>query len=382
MIAGVPVARIAGIEVRVSLAWALLVAFVVFLGADQATRTAPDLASVVHWLVGAIVGLVFLATVIAHELAHALVGRRRGVPVSRVHLDLGGGVAPMSIQAARPVDELLIALAGPLVSLVVGGVLVPVAVGVAMAGGSYGVVGGALLVIGGLNLVLALLSLLPGMPLDGGRIVRAIAWAGTGDRDRAARVTVRVGQLLGWGLVGAGVVLALNDMITGAMLTLGMGWFLATGASTLAGRSDVERLLRGATVADATWRDVPRIAPGLTVDTFADRFTGEGRMSCLPVVDGETVLGVIGARQLRRLGRSKATSTRAGDLAQVPPAAPFLAPGDDLWASVELMNRIGVDGLAVVVDGSLEGVVMRESIGEAMVRRGAEPARRGSAASR
>jgi Zn-dependent protease/CBS domain-containing protein len=352
------------------------VAFVVFLGADQATRTAPGLAPAIHWLVGAAVGLTFLATVVAHELAHALVGRRRGVPVSRIHLDFGGGVAPMGIQAARPRDELLIALSGPLVSLAVGAVLVPVAVATAMAGGSFGLVGGALLVVGGLNVVLAILSLLPGMPLDGGRIVRAIAWAASGDRDRAARVTARIGQALGWGLVGAGVVLALNDMITGAMLTLGMGWFLATGAGTLMGRADVERLLRGATVADATWRDVPRLAPGLTVDTFADRFTGEDRTSCLPVMEGDTVLGVIGARQVRRLGRSKASVTRAADLVQAPPAAPFLAPGDDLWTSVELMNRLGVDGLAVVEAGVLEGVVMRESIGELMVRRGAEPAGR------
>jgi Zn-dependent protease len=369
-----PIARIAGIEVRVSLAWGLLVAIVVLIGVEQAARSAPALAPPVHWLVGAAVGLAFLATVMAHELAHAIVGRRRGVAVSRITLDFAGGLAPMAIQAARPRDELAIALAGPIVSLGVGGSLVALAIAAGVAGGrGPSLLGGPLLVVGGLNLVLAILSLLPGMPLDGGRILRALAWAGTGDRDRAARVTIGSGRVLGWALVVTGAILALADMVTGGLLVLGLGWFLATGAATLAGRTDVERLLRGASVADATRDDVPRLAPTLTVDTFADRFTGEHRSSCLPVVDGDRVVGVIGARQLRRLARSRYPSTRASDLLLAPPAAPFLAPEDDLWAAVELMHRIGVDGLAVVADERLMGVVMRESIGELMTRRGAQP---------
>ncbi len=227
--------------------------------------------------------------------------------------------------------------------------------------------------VGGLNLALGLLSLLPGMPLDGGRIVRAIAWAGTGDRERAGRVTATLGRIIGWALVGAGVVAALADTITLGMLMLGLGWILATGASTLAGRSNLERLLKGATIADAMVDDVPRIPPGLTVDTFADRFSGEGRVSCLPVVDGDAVVGVIGARTVRRLSRGRLATARAVDIMQVPPAAPFLTPTDDLWSAVEVMNRLTLDGLAVVDDGALVGVVMRESIGRLLARRGAQP---------
>ena len=115
------------------------------------------------------------------------------------------------------------------------------------------------------------------------------------------------------------------------------------------------------------------LAPNLTVDTFADRFTGEGAVSALPVVDGETVLGVIGVRQLQRLPRNRWATKRASDLMVAPPVAPFLAPDDDLWPAMDLMNRIGVDGLPVVVDGRLEGMVMRESIGALMLRKGAAP---------
>jgi CBS domain-containing protein len=180
--------------------------------------------------------------------------------------------------------------------------------------------------------------------------------------------------MVGWALVGAGVVAALADTITIGMLMLALGWILATGAGTLAGRANLERLLRGTTVADALVEDAPRIAPGLTVDTFADRFAGEGSLSCLPVMDGDSVVGVIGARAVRRLTRGRMAETRASDIMASPPAAPLLSPADELWSAVEVMNRIGVEGLAVVDDGKLVGVVMRESIGRLLARRGAQPA--------
>jgi Zn-dependent protease len=376
---GVPIARVRGIEVRISLAWAIVVALVTFIGAEQATLAAPALAAPLQWLVGLVVSLVFLVTVVAHELAHALVGRSRGLPVRGIVLGFVGASAPLAIEAKRPRDELAIALSGPLVSLAVAAVALSLALGAGLSGADLALPAGALLVVGGLNLVLALMSLLPGMPLDGGRVVRALAWAGTGDRDRASRLTVRVGRLLGWALVASGVVLALLDMITGGFLLLGVGWLLATGAGTLSGRLEVERLLRGSTVADATRHDIPRVTSNLTVDTFIDRYQGEDRVSCLPVVDGETVVGVIGMRRIRRLGRAKMATTRASEIVQSPPAAPFLAPGDDLWTAVESMNRIGADGLAVVVDGRLDGVVMRESIGDLMVRLGAHAVKPGPA---
>lgn len=369
----VPIARLFGIEIRVSWVWAVLIAIVTLLGAEQAGYVEPTLATPLHWILGFTVALAFLATVIAHELAHALVGRRQGVPATRIQLDFAGGLAPMSIQAGRPRGELVIALAGPLVSLSVAALTLGPALAISVAGDTPGLLGGGLVVIGGLNLALAVLSLLPGMPLDGGRIVRALAWAGTGDRDRAGRVTVTVGRVIGWALVGAGVVAALADSITVGMLMLALGWILATGAGTLAGRANLEQLLRGTTVADAVVDDVPRIAPGLTLDTFADRFAGEGRVSCLPVMDGDTVLGVIGARSVRRITRGRLATTRAADVMLEPPAAPHVSPADELWPVVEAMNRLGVEGLAVVEDGRFVGVIMRESIGRLLARRGAQP---------
>lgn len=362
MSGGLPVARLFGIEIRISLAWALLVAVITVIGAQQATFGAPVLPAVVQWAIGIVVATLFLASVIAHEMAHALVGRRRGVAVSMIVLGFIGGLAPLAIQASRPRDELVIALAGPVLSVGVGGLMV--------AGGILGgslipetaPIAGGIVVVGVLNLILGLLSLLPAMPLDGGRVVRALAWARTRDRDRAGRVTARVGRMVGWTILGAGIAGVLADFVTEGLIAIAMGWLLTTGARTVERRLALEQLLRGVSVGDAMERDVSWIGPHLTVDTFAARFEGPQAVAALPVVDDDRVVGVVGRRRLVRLGRRRFGRTRVEDVMAVPPQVPVLAPSDALWDAVELINEGTLDGLAVADDGRLAGLLTRDGL--------------------
>jgi Zn-dependent protease/CBS domain-containing protein len=359
---GVPVARLFGIEIRISLAWAVLAAVVTLIGAQQAAVMAPGMAVPLQWVIGGAVALGFLVSVVAHELAHALIGRRRGVESSTIMLGFIGGLAPLSIQAGRPVDELAIALAGPLLSLIVAAVVLPAAVVAGMAGPGLGAIAGGLVLVGGLNLILGLISLVPGLPLDGGRVVRALAWAQSGDPDRAGRITARVGRMLGWGTVGVGVALVLAEQVTAGLLLLSLGWLVATGGRTLDRRLDLEILLRGATVGETMQTDGPRIPPNLTVDTFADRYQGPDAVTAVPVVEDERALGVIGAKRLRRLGRRRLGTVRAMDVMAAPPQAPFLSAGDALWDAVDTLNQAGLDGLVVVEDGRFIGIITREAV--------------------
>lgn len=368
MTGGIPIARLFGIEIRVSLTLAMLVAIVVLIGASEAALVDPAMPEPLQWLIGGGVAIGFLASVIAHELAHAIVGRRRGVAVSAVVLGFIGGLAPLAIEARRPRDELAIALAGPAVSLGIAVIAVPFAAGLGAGVPELRPAAGGLLVVGGLNLVLGLLSLLPGLPLDGGRAVRAIAWERTGDPDRAGQITARVGLLLGWATIGVGIALLFLslDNVSVGLLFVALGWLLSGGSRTLERRLMLERELRGATVDDALLRDVPRVSPHLTIDTFADRFVGPDAVLAVPVVDGDEVVGVVGVRRLRRLGGRRFGTTRAADLMVSPPLAPILAPGDSLWDAIELLNRRGLDGLAVVEDGLLAGMLTLDSAGVAI----------------
>jgi Zn-dependent protease/CBS domain-containing protein len=363
---GIPVVSLFGIEVRVSVTLAVMVGVVALIGADQAAVIAPGMAAVLQWVVGIGVAALFLVSVMVHELAHALVGRRRGVATTSVVLGLVGGLAPLSIEASRPKDELAIAVAGPMASLLIAAVILPAGIALGFVGSPAGPLAGGLFVVGALNLMLGLASLLPGLPLDGGRVVRAVAWARTGDRDRAATATARVGRLLGWAVIGVGAIVVIrSDAVLGLMI-VAMGWLLSGASRSLEQRAEMERLVRGLTVADALIPDVPHLGPALTVDTFAGQLGVDGAPRAVPVVDGDRVVGVIGVTAIRRLGARRAATAHVSDVMATPPQAPLVAPGDAIWSVMETLQRRGLDGLAVVEEGKLVGMVTRDSAAEAM----------------
>jgi Zn-dependent protease/CBS domain-containing protein len=373
---GIPIARVLGIEIRISVAWVVLVALIAFIGGQQAILSDPTLSPIVEVTIGIGVALLFLATVVAHELAHAIVGRRRGVPTASIVLGFIGGLAPLSIQAATARDELVIAVAGPMLSFLVGAVLAAggVLVGSVVLGSAP--IAGGIVVVGVLNLVLGVLSLVPAMPLDGGRVVRALAWSRSGDRDRAYRTTSRVGRMVGWTILGAGVALVLADQVTEGLIGIALGWLLNTGARTGERRLALEQLLRGAQVSDAMTVDVPFVGPNLTIDTFAGRFEGADAVAAMPVVDDDKVIGVVGRKRLVRLGRRRFGGTRVDQVMGAPPLVPVLAPSDALWDAVEAMNQGGLDGLAVADGGRLAGLVTRDSLADTIRSRAAAQAAR------
>ena len=363
---GIPVVSLFGIEIRVSLSLAIMIGFVALIGVDQASVVAPGMAVALQWALGAIVAVLFLITVIIHELAHALVGRRRGVPTTTVVLGLVGGMAPLSIEASKPGDELAIALAGPLASLLIAAIIMPLGIALGISGSPAGGLSGGVFVVGALNLMLGLASLLPGLPLDGGRVVRAIAWARTGDRDRAASATTRAGRILGWGVVAIGVIVILRaDPVLGLMIAV-MGWLLGSASRGLEQRAQVEQLVRGLTAGDALIEDVPHIGPSLTVDILGGQLGVDGAPTAVPVLDDGQVVGVLGATAVRRLGTRRAAVVRVADVMAKPPLAPLLTRAESLWAVMETMQRRGLDGLAVVEEGRLLGMVTRDSAAEAM----------------
>lgn len=361
---GLPIARIAGIEVRVSLAWVFLLAIVTVLAAETAARFEPGLSSAVGWAIGGAVAAAFLLTVLAHELTHTLVARRQGLPADTVVIGFIGGTSPFDLEGRTAREEIAIAISGPLVSLGIAGVVLGFGVALDDAGGVVGAAGGGLLVIGTLNLILGGVSLLPGMPLDGGRVVRALSWARSGDPRRGSRVSALTGRATGWAMVTIGAVVVLVSGPAEGLMLMSLGWLVTTGARAVERRLALETLLEGVSVRDAIERDVPRVGPYLTLDTFAERFGARRQdpgATSIPVVADDRVLGVVAADAVRRLGRRRWATTRAADVMADPSVAPLLDGDGPLWEALETLRRSGVDGLPVVEDGVLEGVLTRRS---------------------
>jgi Zn-dependent protease/predicted transcriptional regulator len=360
---GIPVARLFGFEIRIHPSWIFIVALVAVIVERQVREIAAGIDVVSSWIIGAVTAGAFLISVLAHELAHGVVARRRGLDVGPITLYFFGGSASFQLESDRPRDEAAIAFAGPVVSLVLGVLLVVAAFALDTVDHPATQAAAVIaLVLAVLNLILGGANLIPAYPLDGGRIVRAAVWARRGDEREGARAAAASGRYVGWALIGAGLVLVLqNAIVDGLMLGLS-GWFLSGASRGISRRLAVQELLKDVRVGDVMDKEVGTVAPHLTVDTFADRLLEGGEGIAMPVLRDEEVVGLIGASQLRRLRRKLWQTTRAEDLMVVPPTLPLVGPEDTLWSALDRIRKSGLDGLPVVEGMQLLGVVTRKAI--------------------
>jgi Zn-dependent protease/predicted transcriptional regulator len=360
---GIPVARLFGFEIRIHPSWIFIVALVAVIVEGQVRNIAPGIDAVSGWIIGAVTAGAFLLSVLAHEVAHGVVARRRGIDVGPITLYFFGGSASFQLESDRPRDEAAIALGGPVASLAIGVLLVLLAFAANATGHPVGDAAAVIaLVLAVLNLLLGGVNLIPAYPLDGGRIVRAAVWARKGDEREGARAAAASGRYVGWALIAGGLVLVLlNDVVDGLMLGLS-GWFLGGASRGISRRLAVQELLKDVRVGDVMDKEVGTVSPHLTVDTFADRLLEGGEGMAMPVLRDEVVVGLIGASQLRRLRRKAWQTTRAEDLMVAPPTLPFIGPEDTLWSALDRLRRTGLDGLPVVEGVRLLGVVTRKAI--------------------
>jgi Zn-dependent protease len=286
MRATLPLGRIKGIPIGAH--WSALLG-VALLGGLLALTVLPVLVPgqtpVAYFGAGALGAATLVLSLLAHELGHALVAQRAGLGVRRITLWLLGGVSELAAQPQRPAAQVRIALVGPMVSLALAGVFAGAAWGGAELG-APALVTGVFSWLASVNVMLAVFNLLPGTPLDGGRVLFGMIWWAGGDRDRAARAAAQAGQFLGMLLAGIGFLLVLNDRWDGLWLML-VGWFLAGTASAERVHHLYAARLKEQRVADVM-TPTPSSAPGWwTVQALVDHLLGpEGpRHRVLPVID-------------------------------------------------------------------------------------------------
>lgn len=353
--------RILGIAIELHPSW-LVIGFLVTysLAEVQFPGQYSGWGTGLYWLVAAATSLAFLASVLGHELSHALVARRLGVRIKSITLFIFGGAASMESEPRRPRDEALIAAAGPISSLLIGGVLY----GIDLAVQQEQLV--ALLGwLAFINLSLGAFNLIPGFPMDGGRILRAALWRIRGDRYAATRNAAAVGQIVGYAIIALGVLLAFRRGGLFAGIWLGLiGYFLSSAAEASVVQMSVERTLRGVRVRDVMDGDPPSVSPNeLVLDLVHERMLhGEHRTFLVRHDDGG-LAGIVTLSDVRRVPRehwdnARVTDvmTRFGDLVTV-------GPDDEVEAALKLMQTRSVDQLPVVGEGrSILGLLKRAGI--------------------
>ncbi|MCV0403629.1 MAG: site-2 protease family protein [Chloroflexi bacterium] len=319
----------AGIELAVHPSW-LVIAFLLTytLAVALFPDVTPGLSAGQYWLLGAGTAVLFFASVLAHEFAHAILARRLGLKVSGITLFIFGGATSIEADSRRPRDEALIALAGPITSLVLGAVLLGIGILVPQREART-----LLSWLGFINVVLGVFNLIPGYPMDGGRVLRAILWRLRGDQLTATRQAAIVGRVVGYLMVGGGVYWALTSRSIGSGLWLALvGWFLATAAESSQQQAGIESSLSGVRVRDAMDPSPADVSPNETVASLvSDRMLrGDDRSFLVRHEDGG-LAGVVTLSDVRRLPReqwdgARVTDimTRFGDLATIGPDAPLV----------------------------------------------------------
>mgnify|MGYP001812377079 CR=1 FL=1 len=313
-------------------------------------------------------GLLFLGSIFIHELSHSLVALRRGLNVRRIRLFIFGGVSEIEEEATTPSDELYVTLAGPAASFGLGMAFL----GLAWAlSGALRMPSRIALILGVANLSIAVFNLLPGLPLDGGRMLRALVWRRSGDRTRATRLAVASGRALGALLVVAGVALVIAARDFSAVWFVAVGWFLFQAASVSAVQEAFAKRIDGLSVADVMRRTDMAVDGDSTVAAALELHGWGDRLRPLPVAVGGRVLGVFGTRETKAVPPGERSSRLVRDA--MKPIGPDDVIGADVSLRTALGREAGTAGILVVVDqGKVIGLLTGEELADifSSLRRG------------
>ncbi len=354
---GLVLGRVRGIEIRVHWSWLLIVGLLSFSLAEGFFSEAfEEPTTAQRWIASLVTSGLFFVSVLVHELSHAFVAQRYGMEVPSITLFIFGGVSNLGGEMRSPGQEFRVAIAGPLASW--GLALLFGLAWLALRGTDASVVTGYLAVI---NAVLGVFNLLPGFPLDGGRVFRSLVWARTGDQLRATRVAARGGTVLAYALMALGVFTVLTVSLTGLWYVL-IGLFLKSAADAAYGQTLVETTLRDVAVERAMSPAPNPIAAHTTVQQLVEeRVLGAAERAFVVEADGR-IVGLLTTSDLARLPRERWPSTAVEEVMVAAESVITTAPGSSVIDSLRLMQEHDVHQLPVLDSGRLVGLLSRGDV--------------------
>jgi Zn-dependent protease/CBS domain-containing protein len=356
---GISLGRVFGIRIVLDYSWFLIFALIAWtLASGYFPSEFKNWPTAEYWLVGIVTAIVFFLSVVLHELGHSVVARHYGIPVSSIKLFVFGGVSQIETEPPSAKVELLMALVGPLVSFALAGLFA--ALGVAFA--SVAPLLALAKYLAYINGVLGFFNLIPGFPLDGGRVFRAVVWGITNNLHRATAIAANLGRFIGFLFILFGVYqVFIGNFVNGLWIGF-IGWFLESAAMSQVQQQRLHDLLAGRRVSQAMSTNYMSILPDVTLQTLVDRHVlGNGQRSFV-VEEGDKVAGMLTLHDIKGLPRAEWPATTAAQAMIPVEQVKRIQPGEELWAAIEEMNHDGVNQLPVMTDGHIEGMLRREDI--------------------
>jgi Zn-dependent protease len=360
----VRVARLFGIDINIHFSWILIFFLVVLNLADSFPQQFPQWSNQKGLVVASITAFLFFGSVLAHELAHSLVARRFQMSVSSITLFLLGGVANLRKEPPSAKAEFFMAAAGPATSVLIG----IVGLGIAFlldpraAIPNVEAIGAVAGYLGTVNLYLAVFNLIPGFPLDGGRVLRSIIWAVSGDRNRATSIAARGGQLVAFAL-GAFVVYEVIVLREVSGLWLGLiAYFLYNAATSTLQQEKIASVIGGARVAPLMTTDFRSTRPGVMVGEVIRDLVLPMNLRAIPVLEADRLVGLVAIGDLRKVDQARWSETPVDAVMTPASELPTVSPDDPLAAALERFGTTDLPLLPVTKEGRLVGLLYRESV--------------------
>ncbi|MEM1368541.1 MAG: site-2 protease family protein [Cyanobacteria bacterium P01_H01_bin.15] len=369
------VGNLFGIPFYINPSWFIVLGLVTLSYGQELSRF-PQLPGLLPWLLGLVTAILLFASVLAHELGHSVVAIAQGIKVNSITLFLFGGLAMLEKESKTPLSAFLVAIAGPAVSALLFIAFTTISIAVPLPVPLKAVV----TLVGTINLVLALFNLIPGLPLDGGNILKAIVWKITGNANKGVVFAGRVGQAFGWLAIAIGLMGVLGITQFGSLWTLLIGWFLLQNAGRSAQSANLQEKLSHLTAREALLADSPIVSGALNLREFVNSYViGKTQWQKFLVTDIQGVLiGVLKVEDLKHIPTSAWPITSVQSLTQ-PLGDLLIINGDtNLLDVVKLIEAKPETNQFAVVDeqGFALGLIEKRSIAEllqkeALARQGA-----------
>ncbi len=354
------IGKIAGIDIRIDSSW-LVVFFLVTLSLAvfYFPEKYPDWPRTQYWLLGILTSLLFFVSVLIHELAHSLVANKQKDTVRSITLFVFGGVSQISREPERPGKEFIMAVVGPLSSV---GLAILFGILWLLTRGRTGAVPALFQYLCLINFMLALFNMIPGFPLDGGRVLRSIVWGVTGNLRRATRIASVAGQAVAWTLILLGITLAIRGILVSGLWFAFIGWFLHSAAVRGYQQVVMKEMLQDVKAAELMTTDFETVDPELTVDELIhDHMLKKGRRTFL-VQDKGRAVGIVCLEDVKSVSSDERKSKTVREIMTPESELHTVSPFDDANTVLAKLNEEDVHQVPVIERGQLVGVVCRSDV--------------------
>ena len=364
MEAQIKLGRIFGIKISLHYSWLFIALLIAFSLAGHFGEIHPSWSPVVIWGMAIITALLFFAAIVAHELSHAMVAIWRGLPVSSITLFALGGVAQLEEEAEDATTEFLISIVGPIASAVIGFICLLLAwmLGWTRMAEPTTPLMAMLVWLGYINIGLAIFNMLPGFPLDGGRVLRAIVWRQTGNAQRATIAASLTGQFVAVAFIIFGIFRFLGGAGFNGLWIALIGLFLLNTAKTVYARQALIERLRGVRVGDLMIRDSTVVDSNSNLHTFVHEYLLHTGQQCFLVAEQGKVTGLITQNEVKEVAYSLWPYTLVFDVMRPLARLRTVTPETPVSEALEIIRRNDINQLPALANGRLEGMISRDQI--------------------